>query len=197
MNTLKKHKMQIFICILIGFAIGIWIPIIIYNFTATTLENKIGFEINPLELLSLIANIFLAIYITSYLGKKIDTEKTEKNLIIEYYNRFQDKLIIDVDKLIVGNEFDTMKAKSTLKILRKKLTALTELAENSGFIDKNCQDSVNIKEKLTDIWEDFTETVNSENGKEELLTQRKIKIEENVIEIEKGIFNITKCINSK
>lgn len=194
MNILKKHKWQIIICLFIGFAIGICTPILIYCFTSTSIANEIGFKINPLEILSLVTNVFLAIYITSYLGTKIDTEKTEKNLIVEHYNRYQSKLIVDVSNLIDGNEFDTIKSKSTLKILRKKLTAITELAEESGFLDRNCQDSINIKEKLTDIWEDFTETVDLE-GKEELLTQRKIKIEESIITIEKSIYNIVKYIN--
>jgi hypothetical protein len=68
---LKKITKSLIICG-VFFSIGFYSCVIIKKWTSFGVNNQVNIEINPLEILSLVITILLAIYVTRTLSKKND-----------------------------------------------------------------------------------------------------------------------------
>lgn len=201
---LKNYK--IILPLLLGILIGVCINLLIKKYTTLYIENDVSFEINPLEVFSILINIFLAIYITRNLSKQNDLEKSEKELIINYLKDFQVEYNARINKILECADFETPITNSCFKTLRMKINSILSLAEESKLIIENEQTSLRIKQKVTDLWELFTNTPKNANARANRATQEGIatlrleqigKIEIALIELDKLIFELAMKINRK
>lgn len=201
------HKdLKLTIYILLSILFGVFICIVIKKFTLLSLNPNVAFEINPFEIISLIINGLLAIYITRKLAKQNDLEKTEKDLLIKYLEDFKSVFSSKIETLLLLPEFSSNLTNSNFKVIRKKIDTLINLSVEYKFTTENDEIAQNLKSKVTDIWELFTDTPQKANGKSDISIQNDIdrlrlekvnKIETTVIEIEKLIFQFAMKINKK
>lgn len=201
---LKNNKL-IISCI-VGILIGVCLNLLIKKYSNLYIENKISFEINPLEIFSILINVFLAIYITRNLSKLNDLEKTEKELIINYIKDYKSEFSNKINKLIEQENFENPITNSNFKVLRTRISSILSLAIEHKFIEKTDENVVDINKKVTDIWELFTDTPRKANSKntvavkndiERLNLEKTTKIETSTIELEKLLFQLIMKINKK
>jgi hypothetical protein len=190
----------------LGFTAGIIFIIFFKKHTTLYFANDISFEINPLEIFSICINIFLAFYITRTLSKKNDQEKSEKELIINYLKDFQLEYNSKTRKLLECEDFDTPLTNSCFKTLRTRVNSILALAEENRIIEPNEETASKIKQKISEIWELFTDTPRSANSKVNQATREGIqtlrlekigKIEAASIDLDKLIFHLAMKINRK
>lgn len=200
----KNNKIAI--VSILGFVAGIIFIIFFKKYSTLYFANDVSFEINPLEIFSIGVNIFLAIYITRTLSKKNDQEKSEKELIINYLKDFQLEYNTKTNKLLECEDFETPLTNSCFKTLRTRVKSIIGLAEENSIIASNDETAYKIKQKISEIWELFTDTPRTANTranqatKDGILTLRleKIgKIETASIDLDKLIFQLAMKINRK
>lgn len=201
---LKNYKL--ILSVIVGILIGICLDLIIKKYSNLHIENDVSFEINPLEIFSILINIFLAIYITKNLAKQNDLEKTEKELLINYLKEFQTEFISKIDKLIESADFETPITNSCFKTLRTKINSILTIAVESNLIEDTDETSSKIKQKISDIWELFTDTPRNANPRTNQATKDGIailrlekisKIEASSVEFDKLIFQLAMKINRR
>ena len=200
----KNHKL--IIALLLGLLIGVIVTVCIKKFTALTFSNSVGFEVNPLEVFSLLCNIILAVYITRVLSKENDQDKSEKDLFIKYLQSYQEEFKVKMDSMIELEDFQTPIVKSHFKSLRSKAKALICLAEDNNLIEKNSSLGSELQQKVTEVWELFTDTprVNLgqttpeiEQGIQTLRIEKMNKIETAKIDFDRIIFQLAVIVNRK
>jgi len=188
------------------YLVGFYSCLLIKKWTVLNVNNQVNIEINPLEILSLGITVLLAIYVTRTLSKKNDLEKNEKDLLINYLSEFKLLCNSKISKLLLNDNFDTPETKSDMKILRKKINSIIELAKEYKFIEENDTLATELNNKVRDIWElltDCPEKVPSraskpvKDGIERIRLEQVNKVEAALIDIERLIFKITMKINNK
>jgi len=188
------------------YLVGFYSCLLIKKWTVLNVNNQVNIEINPLEILSLGITVLLAIYVTRTLSKKNDLEKNEKDLLINYLSEFKLLCNSKISKLLLNDNFDTPETKSDMKILRKKINSIIELAKEYKFIEENDTLATELNNKVRDIWElltDCPEKVTSrasktvKDGIERIRLEQVNKVEAALIDIERLIFKITMKINNK
>lgn len=191
---------------IIGFGAGIISIIVLKKYSTLYFSSDISFEINPLEIFSISVNIFLAIYITRTLSKKNDQEKTEKELIINYLKDFQLEYNSKVNKLLDCEDFETPITNSCFKTLRTRINSILALAEENKIIANNEEIATKLRQKISDVWELFTDTPRIANTRANQATKEGIqtlrlekigKIEGASIDLDKMIFQLAMKINRK
>ena len=202
---MQKYN-KIAITSIIGFATGVMFIVIFKKYSTLYFANDVSFEINPLEIFSIGVNIFLAIYITSTLSKKNDQEKSEKELIINYLKDFQLEYNTKTNKLLECEDFETPLTNSCFKTLRTRVNSILALAEENSIIANNDETASNIRQKISEIWELFTDTPRTANtrasqatkdGIQALRLEKISKIEAASIDLDKLIFQLAMKINRK
>lgn len=197
---------NIAIASILGFAAGIIFIIIFKKYSTLYFANDVSFEINPLEIFSIGVNIFLAIYITRTLSKKNDQEKSEKELVINYLKDFQLEYNTRTNKLLEYEDFETPLTNSCFKALRVRVNSILSLAEENSIIVKNDETASKIRQKISEIWELFTDTPRTVNtranqaikdGIQTLRLEKIGKIEAASIDLDKLIFQLAMKINRK
>ncbi len=200
---LKNSK--ILIIILTSILIGIYLCIVIKKYTFFHINGEISFEINPFEFLVLVTNIFLAIYITRTLGREHDSQKSEKELLINYFLEYKSNLNQEISELLTQSDLMSVTTNARFKILRTRLFSIIGLAKESKLIEYNDVILSEISEKITEMWEFFTEApkISQLGGKsvrieiEKIRLEKISKIEQTNIAIEKLIFQLILKINKK
>lgn len=202
---MQKYN-KIVIAAILGFASGIIFIIFYKKHTTLFFANDVSFEINPLEIFSIGANVFLAIYITRTLSKKNDQEKSEKELIINYLKDFQLEYKSKTNKLLEYEDFETPFTNSCFKTLRMRINSILALAEENKIIKDNDETASKIKEKISEIWVLFTDTPRraksranqaTKDGIQTLKFERIGKIEAASIDLDKLIFQLAMKINRR
>lgn len=201
---LKKYEIKL--SLIVGVFIGVCLNLLIKKYSTLHIENVVSFEINPLEIFSILINIFLAIYISRNLSKQNDLEKTEKELLTSYFKEFQLEFSTKINNLLLNEDFTTPITNSCFKILRIKINSLLSLAEENNFVTNTDDTSSKIKQKISEIWELFTDTPRNANSRSNQATRDGIttlrlekisKIESASIEFDKLIFQLAMKINQK
>jgi len=201
---LKNLKIIIFT--ILGIFIGFYACIFFKKHTFLTISNSISIEIDPLEILSLLITILLAIYVARILSKQNDSEKNEKDLLIQYFSDFRIQLSSKISKILEQEAFESIGTASEMKIIRKKLDSIVGLAVQYKFIKLNDNTSVELQSKARDLWELLTNTPKKaasnanatvKDGIARLRLEQINKAETTLIEIEKLLFDLTIKINSK
>lgn len=158
MPKIKTSQICIF---LLGILIGIYFMIIIKKYSHFTLHNDISIEINPIEIFSILINIFIAYYITVVFGKKNDIDKSEREILLHYFEDFRkdkDQIIAEsIDVILSGNNNLTF-INSQFKYLRQKLNMnLTLLVDRKIILNTDALKQ-NSEAKMKNIWEKITYT---------------------------------------
>ena len=190
------QRIKFFLTAIISFGAGIVITIFLKKWSALYISNEVSIKLNPFEIISIGVTVLLAIYITRKLSKDNDIDKSQKELLISYFDDFKNEASIKVSNILKKNAFNKTETKSALKILRKRLKSIIELAEDYSFVEKNSDLTKKTKEKLTDIWEILTDTP-KRGADQTLIEEKKQAVEKNMIEIYELIFKITFEINKK
>jgi len=190
----------------IFFFVGFYICILIKKISLLHIDNEVSIEINPLELITTIITVLLAIYVTRTLGKRNDLEKKEKEMFIDYLIKFKDLANTKISNILRDDVFNTPSTNSDLKILRKKVSTLTNLGTEANYFEEGDQLVKDLSDKIRDIWEILTDcpekikgraSADVKQGLERLRLEEISKVEMNLIEIEKIIFNLSLKVNQK
>lgn len=133
------------------------------NYSDFHLENSVSIQMDPFEIISVVINGFLAIYIARNLFKQNDLEKTEKEFLIEYLKEFRSEYNSKTDELLKLTDFETPTTKSYLKVLRLKNESILKLGKENKLIANDDKIAQDIIQKVTDIWKLFTDTTKRED----------------------------------
>ena len=200
---LKNSK--ILIIIFTSFLIGIYLCLVIKKYSFFHINGEVTLGINPFELITLITNIFLAIYITKTIGKEHDSQKSEKELLINYFLEYKSTLKGEIEDLLTQSDLMSVKTNARFKILRVRVFSIIGLAKESKLVEEHDTLLTEIPEKITEMWSLFTEApkLSQQGNKSVQIELEKIrldkisKIEQTNIAIEKLIFQLILKINKK
>lgn len=177
---LKKLNKVIFIA---GGLTGFFLAILFKKLLNVTINNDINLELNPFDIVGLIVNIFLAIYITRTLAKKIDSEKNEKQYLINYLQEFRMEFSKSLQTLIDNDNFDSDLAIVKLKYLRQKSSLIIKLLRSNKILDENDPHAMHIRPKMSLIWSLFTNEGANKPERIQKINSLRNEIEEIIFEI--------------
>jgi hypothetical protein len=130
-------------------------------------SNEISYEINPLEVISLMINIFLALYITNILAPTHEKNKKEIELISSYFQEFKNELNDKFNNISDDNTPNITKLSSDCKTLRRKLKAYSDIVVSSSHLNKDLINNdylTPLKECMDNIWEELTDSPRIESN---------------------------------
>jgi hypothetical protein len=160
---LKKNKN--YINLIFGISLGIISTLFFKKITQFEINNQISLEINPLDLLFALLNIFLAFYITKTLGKKMDDEKNKKLLITNFLDEFRKDFIKLIKDLIDNEEFNNNKVRFEFKNFRQRNFQNSKLIKELRLLDENDNDEIeNLRVTINKLWEEFTDVPINESN---------------------------------
>lgn len=175
------------ILFIFGFYSAVFVELVMpFNFSET-----ITIVVNPLSILSIIATVLLAFYITRVLTQQNEKDNQEKRLLIEYFKDFKIQLDVKTNKILDQNKFNSSLNVSEFKFLRAKLYSSIELAKHQNFVNKEI--SVELHKTLTNIWELLTDESHYEE--QGLKQEHKSSVCSQLIKIDELIFKIIVEIN--
>lgn len=150
--------MRNWINILIGlicFTIGINFTISLFVYDSYTISNKIDLSVNPLEIISLLINVSLAIYVTSVLAKSQDANKAHREISINFLQEYRVKLTENVYQILQSSNFSSASVIGDLSNLRKRWAATQKIlkAADLGISDA---DFLSISRDIRGIWQVIT-----------------------------------------
>lgn len=201
-----RRYLKLGLATLVGVFGGFYLSILIKKYTVLKIDPTVSFEINPFEIFTLIATILLAIYVARTITKANDLEKSEKDLLANNLTYFKDEFSNKINSMLEQSEFDSVLTNSNFKILRKRIDTIISLAVDYKFISNNDEHSNELLNKTRDVWELFTNTPRTANGRTSAAVRNDInrlrleqisKINMTVIEIEKLLFQLTMKIHRK
>jgi hypothetical protein len=203
---MQQKAIKALIIIAVSFFLGFYACILFKKFSVLSIGQQVAIEINPFEIITTVITILLAIYVTRFLGKKNDLEKSEKEAFKLYLIEFKKLASEKIYKIIEKDDFSALSTNSDLKILRKKINTILNLGKEFGYIEDNDVLSTALNNQVRDIWELLTDCPNKVGGRsnqsvkegvERLRLEQVNKVEMALIEIEKIIFQILMKINKK
>lgn len=201
-----RKYLKFVIATLIGVLGGIYCCVAVKKFTVLKIEPTVSFEINPLEIITLVTTVLLAIYVARIISKANDLEKGEKDFLNNYLSDFKREFFSKITQMLEQPEFDSVLTNSNFKVLRKRIDCIISLAVDYKFILESEPLSLELRNKIRDVWELFTDTPRQANNKSNVAVKEDInrirleqisKINTTVIEIEKLIFQLTMKIHKK
>lgn len=203
---MMQKNLKSIIIFTVGVIVGIYSLLIIKKITNLSLESKISFQINPIEIISITINLLLALYIAQVLSKRNEQEKSQKELLINYLKEFQSDFSKKTDKLLEMQEFDVPTTNLFFKYLRSKIYSIISIAKETNLITNKNNTANSITQKVTEIWTYFTDTPKKISSKANLATREGLealrlekisKIESSCIELDKLIYQLAIDINKK
>ncbi len=185
---------------------GFYLCIFIKKITNLSLNSEVSIEINPLEILTTLITVSLAIYVTRTLGKQNDLEKTEKISLSQYLTDFKDLANEKIYNILKEKKFDSPSTNSDLKVLRKKASTIINLGQEFNYFQKNEPLGIDLNNKVRDIWELLTDCPDQLDGRTNKTLKEGIdrirleqinKVETSLIDLEKIVFSLTMLVNKK
>ena len=190
----------------VSILIGFYLCILVNKFTNLSLNSEVSIEINPLEILTTLITVFLAIYVTRTLGKQNDLEKTEKLSLIGYLADFKDLANEKIYNILREKKFGTPSTNSDLKVLRKKASTIIKLGQEFKYFKENEPLGNDLNNKVRDIWELLTDcpeqpddrtSKSVKEGIDRIRLEQINKVETSLIDLEKIVFSLTMMVNKK
>lgn len=189
----------------VGVAAGYHLAVLMLD-NVFVFSNEIAVQFDPINILSLITTIFLAIYVTRELNSKNEQDRVEKDLLIENLKSFDKKASDEVRCLIRDGKVQFTEVTAKLKTLRMGFNSLARLAEKYSFIKKDTTAKV-LDDKIRDIKDLLTDTPNDDqlNGGEIIVSageltlgsKRREDVEIALNELGSKIFELIVEINRK
>ena len=108
-----------------------------FSYFKFTVDHQLSFQIDPLNLLSLVVTTFLALYVVRVLNRKEDADKAERSLLSGYFAEFESKFAEEVCK--ISNEEDGVDGTVVATTFQKygmSLQALLDLARSHASRDE-------------------------------------------------------------
>lgn len=185
---------------------GFYLCILVKKITKLSLNSEVSIEINPLEILTTLITVSLAIYVTRTLGKQNDLEKTEKLSLIDYLTDFKELANKKIYNILREKKFDTPSTNSDLKVLRKKASTIINLGQEFKYFQENEPLGIELNNKVRDIWELLTDcpqqldgrsSKSAKEGIDRIRLEQINKVETSLIDLEKIVFSLTMLVNKK
>jgi hypothetical protein len=203
---IKPKSLSIFVVVFaVGLAAGFWILLLLLN-KNFLLSKQINFDLDPINLLTLLVTIFLAIYITGRLEKINEQERVLKDLMIDDLKDFKFDFVKEIREILKLDKIGYNDVVGKLRTLRQSLNALITIIKKYKFLEN--QEVLNsLDSKVRDIRDLFTDTpsgsvttdtdIKIEAGKISLGTNRRENIEVAISDIRVLIFELVVEINKK
>lgn len=200
-----KYK-NITICLIMfiaGITTGFYVLLFLLNLNFN-FSREIGFQLDPINLATLLITVLLAIYVTREMNKRNEQERVEKDLIIEDLKKFKLDLIMDVKKILETERISLIMVTSKLKTSRMNLNLITKLIDEYKFAI-NDEVVSGLDTKIRDIKDLLTETpavsgttsseITINNGEISLGSNQREKIDVALNEMSALIFKLVIEIN--
>lgn len=196
-DTLKTHKTLVGISLGFGLILGILTSVIVIKYSHLSFSDKIAIQLNPFELISVIITVFLAVYVTRKLTKKNETERVERDILIQNIRNYQSTLIDKVKRYTNQQKCPELTEITTnFKILRQKMEVISELS--SRIITEEKINQNNYPGKLKDIVRDILDIFTNakiEQNEIQLQKQDITQISQKINQFEKISFDLIVLIN--
>ena len=169
---------------MVGCIAGAIIVLISGEWATLDFSNQPSLEINPLDIVSLLVTIFLAVYVAQTLNRKNDLERSEKAIFINLIDDFRGKLNTRISSLIEKREFDSHEVNLSCKVLRMRLNSILNAIKESGFLTGNEEFYIKPREAMQEIWETLTVVPKKSDRDESTSHEDQIKLKIMTIEQE-------------
>lgn len=203
---MKLPNLSIYIvCIISGLAGGFCLLLFLI-FKGLAFSNQISLQIDPVNFISLITTVLLAIYVTRELSTQNEEERVEKDLIIQDVRDFKKNIIKDIRRILNQATIEHSYVVERIKILRMSLNCIVTLIRKHKYTTDEAS-LTKLENKIRDIKDLLTDTpMSSSTGTPDISVSgglirlepiRKEKIETTLAEINNDIFELVVEINKK
>jgi hypothetical protein len=122
-----------------------------YYFGSISIVRTLSYQIDPLNLLSILVNAGLVWYVAKVLDQRNEENRVERDLLIKYLTDFESTFLDEIHKVASGDGIEGTILASTFKKNAMLMDELVELGKSVGDINLNgIKDSVSeIRELLT------------------------------------------------
>lgn len=179
---------------IILFMLGVYASIMLSMSESFDIDPTISFEINPLELFTLIATIALGIYVAKTIARQNDISNTKKKIIIDNLSSYQDNIGLIINGILSSELIEFESVTKKLKILRIKMSSILNIVTEQTEVDSNDSDIVELNIYIRDLWELMTdsssEEVTVEDNKINYSARIEVAIESKVIAINQKLINL-------
>lgn len=171
---------------LLAICFGVSIGVLISNWSYFTLEKEISIG----DIFSLIITTFVGIYIAKTIQGQLDSERSEKDILIDELKEVKEDIVI-VERNNDSGIFSFDDAKRQFKVTNQKILLIEELLKES----RNCK---NIKcNKLQDTFSDIRRLIldiSPVNGFI-YIGSKKNDVEQKVIEFKSQLYKLIVSVN--
>ncbi len=189
---------------MVGIIVGIAVFLLGLSRFSLRFSNQVDLQLDVFSIVDLLVTVLLTVYVAGKLTRDNEQVRIEKQIIIEDLHIFKKDFIKSISGLLGGgSKVGLISVTSELKRLRSDFQSWTDLLESWGSLDvKTLTDSVD--RSIRDIRDYFTDTAVSsadttkskiKGGDISLTSDTRTKIEREVLELRKNMFQLVVRIN--
>lgn len=188
----------------IGFLSAVFVLLILKNYFS--ISNSASIQIDPINIISVLVNILLVIYVTRFLSRKNEEERVEKDVLITYLKSFQKDLENNLKEFFVAEKLNFNDVVANLKTLRQAFNSTASLIKKYNYDStmNNLDICMSIDLCIRNINDNFTNTIKSDKdnitidrNEISLGTKNRQDIEDSNSKIREMIFDLIVLINRK
>lgn len=167
-------------------------------------SKEMTVQFDPVNLATLIATIFLAIFVARKLNKITEQERVQKNLMIEDLKNFKKDLFKEVKNILNIDPILFQEVVSQIKILRMRFNSIGKLINKFKFVESTTITD-EIDSKIRDVRDLLTDTpatsagsqITVNNGEISIGAERREQVETVLNEFSSLMFELTVMVNNK
>lgn len=130
-KSLKSQNNNYLFSVLVGVFSGALVFFILFLlFQSFTPNPGVSVGIDPIDFISLGINTFLVIYVLRTLGRKDDSEKVERELLISYFTKFDSEFSEGVHKMTTVDGVEGVEVAAFFKKYDMYLQELVDLSKS-------------------------------------------------------------------
>lgn len=206
MLKIRPNKiLEIAVILIPGIAVGLLLSPIMFG--RYLVKNEITIQIDPTNIISILINVLLVVYVTRILTPKNEEERVEKDLLIKRLEKFENRLDLNISKMFAEDKLELVFVTRELKSLRQDFNSTVNLLKVNEFVDTEDLVCLGIDSLIRDIKDLFTDTprdgegvstdIKIDQGKIIIGSHRRSSIEKTNSDLKAKIFDLVVMINRK
>lgn len=179
-----------------------FILIVASNLFSLGISPEISFQIDPLNLLSIGVTIYLAIYLIRKFNQQDEIDKTERELLIDYFNKFDSNFTEGIHEITRMSKVESQEISGFFKKYTMYLQELIDLAivyqaKHYDKLDRLNLSVSKIRELLTYTpkLDDIDSGISIEETSLVYSSDHMSKVSQGMGLFKKAIFDLIICIN--
>ncbi|MBY0473116.1 hypothetical protein K2Q00_02405 [Patescibacteria group bacterium] len=148
------HFVAVLLGVLVGFLLYLWTV----NSYSWQISKVISLQIDPLDIVTFVISVLLAVWVLRVLNKKDEGERAGRDLLIKTFSTFESDLTKIVRSILTPQGVKVDNVAAILKRNRTRAVALLKLAQEEGLVAEDSEHAANLPKIIKRIQDLLTET---------------------------------------